>query len=555
MPANKKRKREDGSAGPAGKRYKYLYGKYAADYRGKAIARVGGRGTDGSIAYWGADFKNANAEQRRRRQLMRYAGKGDYRTALKWGSRGLGALAGGALGYSSGGAAGARAGAGTGYDLGAGFSKWAGWGDYTGAQSGLVKNDIMLPPNQRQASVNAGRDGGIVEFAHTEFIQNVSVTATGAGSTPFNIQSFSLNPGDEGTFPFMSQLASNFTLYDLEGLIFQFKPTSGETGGTGSNSLGKVVMCTDYDPDALPFTNSQAMENYQGASSCKPSCGMLHGVETAPAARFSNQLYIRTGHSAPGPSSSGKDKVQTDLGLFQVATEGISVGAAGTFIVGELWVTYKVRLTRPGLAATQAAVGTNMDSFTVIPNNAVSLYDSKAIVDLPPVPNVAADIGILYAASSNNLGMELLGVDRGAGATGLRFTWPKNVVHGLYRISISGLTTNFDATTDAPFQYASSMVGCEAGVAFGSRNLPGGAVAPNFTTVDGFPTALGRVAVTAGGQMSMYVDVAVLAPDSSQASIELHSGGGSYLTSAGVYALTISVQELPYGQRNTSRTE
>jgi len=213
--------------------------------------------------------------------------------------------------------------------------------------------------------------GGGFSLSHTEFLGNVTVSASAAGTSVFSIQNYQLNPGIEQTFPFLSQIADNFSMYEWGGLIYKYKPTSGEFGAAGSNSLGKVMMVTQYDPDAPVFTSSVAINNYNGASSCKPSSGMVHGVECAGQMRATKQLYVRTGQST-------KDKIFTDIGTFSIATEGIYSSAAGTQIIGELWVSYSIRLIQPNI---QSIIG-----------GAASGYDS-AIANA-----VATSAGVLYPA-------------------------------------------------------------------------------------------------------------------------------------------------------------
>lgn len=133
----------------------------------------------------------------------------------------------------------------------------------------------------------------------------------------------------------------------------QYKPLSGESA-TATNSLGKVMLGCNYDPSAEPFISSYSMENYAYSSSCRPSNGMHFGIETAVDQRLTNQLYIRATETPPGPSAQGmKDKMLTDLGLFQVAHEGVPL-LADPQIIGELWVAYKVKLSRPTISRTLA---------------------------------------------------------------------------------------------------------------------------------------------------------------------------------------------------------
>jgi hypothetical protein len=331
----------------AGRRYRrYGAGGPLNKYR-QWVARnqvLGGEleiGSNPSVQYFGQTYDKADQEQRWRRKFASYYGPGDYRKYL---SRGIGAAAGGALGYAQGGWAGALSGARAGYGMGRDFSIRRGWGDYDTSGNQLIGGSGP----QQQIAVNPMNNTGDIFISHTEFIGNVTATvANGPAQSGFEITQYTLNPGLFSTFPFLSQLSQNYILYEFEGLIFQYKPTSGEFGSANSNSLGKVVMATNYDPDAAPFLSSVQMENYDYANATKPSCGAEHGVETVPQQRASNMLYVRTG-------ATTKDLSFTDLGNFFIATEGIPFGSTGaaTAIIGELWVTYKIRLSRANLYGT-----------------------------------------------------------------------------------------------------------------------------------------------------------------------------------------------------------
>jgi hypothetical protein len=214
-------------------------------------------------------------------------------------------------------------------------------------------------------TVNSGRDlSGDIYLARREFLGNIFATVSvnsNSSAIPipaqsqFNIQTFNINAGLAGSFPWLSQVAKNFTFYEFEGLIFEYKPLSGEYGNLNTNALGKVVMATQYDPDAPNFGSTIQMENYDYATACKPSEHMLHGVECKKSSRSTNMLYVRT-------TASTKDEVLTDLGDFQIATEAIPltipVGALSSQqAIGELWVAYKVRLSRANIFSNSTSGG------------------------------------------------------------------------------------------------------------------------------------------------------------------------------------------------------
>lgn len=286
--------------------------------------------TDAGLTRYGLTWSDATQGQKVARIKDKFYGYGDYKSDLWKNTRGyipraLGALAGGLATKSLQGAA-------RGWGVGADASKLIGWGDYGPRQDNQIIEGSPHTPMQ----VNPSEDlTGDIFFSHREFLCNVENTTAN-----FVNRSFEINPGLESTFPFLSQLAACFTLYEFQGLIFEYRPLSGEFGTTGS-PLGKVVITTNYDPDAEPFENSLEMENYDYSNSTKPSIEMLHGVETDPGQRAVNMKYIRTG-------SVARDKIFTDIGLFQVATEGIS----DTGVIGQIWVSYRIKLSRAKLHHT-----------------------------------------------------------------------------------------------------------------------------------------------------------------------------------------------------------
>lgn len=280
-------------------------------------------------------------EQEYMRKAMKYKGLGDYRETLgRYIPPGSFARAGEWLGSASG-----VPGLGSvGGWLGNKASRYLGFGDY-----GPVSTNQIVHGGggaQQQISVNQNDLSGDIVLTHTSFVSNVTAS-TGAGvtSSPFQITGYDLNPGVAETFPWLAQIAVNYELYDWCGLMFQFKPTSGEFGSSTSNALGKVIMATRYGVNqTTQFSSSIEMQNYDYANSSKPSCGMIHGIETENHKQVGgDMLLVRNGP----PTDS---RVLYDVGRFYVATEGVPMAASTTAIVGELWVTYSLKLSRAKLA-------------------------------------------------------------------------------------------------------------------------------------------------------------------------------------------------------------
>jgi len=401
-------------------RKKYPYSTYGiAHYK---------RGTTENLGRYGESYKSASAEQRAQRKSDGYYGRGKYGRGdysdwkpwlKKWVPKGSLAALGGAAGSMLGMG-------GVGSALGGMASNYLGWGDYGGSAGG---NQIMAGSVDKPITVNASDDlSGDVYISHREFIGNVQALVPSSGLSLFNINSFPINVGLAGSFPWLSQIAQNFTLYELHGLIYEYRPTSGELGSS-SNQLGKVVMATQYDPDAPIFTTSIQMENYDYANACKPSQGMCHGVETAPRQSATNMLYTRS-----GPVT--RDKIFTDVGLFQIATEGVPVsGTAGSYQnIGELWVTYRVKLSRASLVQT---IGSTIlsDYFygafssTMCDNTTTSMASSAQLTtyyDLPLANTYFAE------KKTNNIGITATS----ATTSTVTLTWPSNINSGAFRITV-----------------------------------------------------------------------------------------------------------------------
>lgn len=443
-------------------------------------------GSNWSKAMYGESWKEATDFQKNARRAMRYYGAGDYSSFMKKlvpdGSFSyLGRTLGGMTGIPGMNAVGSWA--------GNKVSRFVGFGDY-----GSSANQIMGGANKGQISVNESDLTGDVYITQTEFIQNISCSATGAGASAFQSVAFPINPGLSTTFPFLSQIAQNYTLYDFEGLIFKFNPTSGENNAT-SNSLGKVIMAVNYDPNASDFVNSIQMENYDYANAAKPSQTILHGVETANHQQFSNMNYIRTG-------ATSRDKIFTDLGTLFVATEGVPFAAAGTQILGELWVTYRIKLSRANLYG--ALLGSNISQDYISGGWPTSVFSA--------VPKSTNQIGCTVTNPASNT---------------IRLTFPRNISLGSYMIVLQCVA----GATKYTLQALNS-----ASVTNGAYWFPG--ITLPQTGPTGAIGPLSPLGTTNNDSLVFCTWVTIQAPGSLQFSIDFF--GTTPLTNSTTYRLFVS---------------
>ena len=336
-------------------------------------------------------------------------------------------------------------------DLGDGGDEMDGMGDYGPVNSNAIVTGV--PGNaagivSHSAEVSNMDGSGDITLSHKEFVQNVVIQCIQAGQaqSTFTNQAFPLNPGLQATFPFLSQIAQNFTLYSMQGIMFQYKPTSGEMG-VNSQQLGKVIMATDYDPLAVPFINSVQMENYQFSNSAKPSIGQIHGIECKPSESLLDMKYVRTG-------TTTRDKALTDIGLFQLATEGIpfplSAKVGDTLVIGELWATYTIKVSRANLYSSLLAY--NVFTYQQRCNVQAAPTDTRYLSSPGTQPKPMALTSIF--APSNNYGVTF-NIYQAAQdnqqtvivplTSTIVLTWPQNTILGTFMIEVD---CHFTQTTD-----------------------------------------------------------------------------------------------------------
>lgn len=219
-----------------------------------------------------------------------------------------------------------------------------GSGDYTVRSNNLITSSGSMVP--QFLGYNRA-----IQICHKEYIMDVD------SSTNFVNNTFSINPGISETFPWLSVIAANFQQYRIRGMVYYFKSTSANALNSTNTALGTMIMSTQYDSQATPFTSKVQMENYEFCTSCKPSEDMMHPIECARGDTPIVELYVRTG-SIP----DNADIRLYDLGVFQLA----SVGSQATANVGELWVSYCIDLLKPALVGGQFGAD-NLTSHYQIP--------------------------------------------------------------------------------------------------------------------------------------------------------------------------------------------
>lgn len=261
--------------------------------------------------------------------------------------------------YQAGGGAGLKRYAGS---LASGLARRAikavtGYGAYRGVGRGGMSG------TQAPSIRNGSLDGGSIVISHKEYLGDVYSSST-VGA--FNIYTYRINPGDPNTFPWLSQCAKNFQQYRVEGMGFHFKSMSGDSLTNANTALGSVMMCTQYDATQTPPNSKSEMENMEYAQSIKPSQSITHFVECAKNQSPLTELFVNE-----NPQNQNGDKRFYDFAQFSIGTIGMQAASVN---LGELWVSYQIRLFKPQL---WEALGRDVECFNFGCNSTGGVSNSQ----------------------------------------------------------------------------------------------------------------------------------------------------------------------------------
>jgi len=221
------------------------------------------------------------------------------------------------------------------YGSGRGF--YSGRGSY----EQTISNQLVAGTNVRPATLSSsGDETGEIIISKREYLTDMFST----GSTAFYLESFGVNPGLPGVFPFLSQIATNYTTYEFIQLIFEYVPVVSQASTTGA--MGTIILACNGNAAAGPFASKVEMNEYDGAISGRVCDHLVLGIECDPRKLgLQPTLYVRA-----GSVQTGQDIKTYDLGLFQIGLSGVSPAAFPTGTqLGEIWVHYRLKLRKPRL--------------------------------------------------------------------------------------------------------------------------------------------------------------------------------------------------------------
>jgi hypothetical protein len=274
-------------------------------------------------------------------------------------------------------------------------------------------NNSTMPP-----SFGLGVEEEAVVITKREYVTDVF------SSINFVNRQLPISPSSTSLFPWLSGIAKQFEQYRFLGLAFEFKSTSADALNSTNTALGTIGLVTQYDATEPTFYNKQQFEAYQGAQVTKPSESILHLVECAPGTTVLNKLYVQN------DSNANEDPRFQQLGVLNLMTRGMQVDNAN---IGELWVTYHIRLSKPKLNM----FGTNTPSMSYWPqvvSSSTNPYGAGTTTGIGSLKATMSNLGVLTFSKDNPNGNYLVvTVWKGTGATTETFVTPTITGGGTFK--------------------------------------------------------------------------------------------------------------------------
>jgi len=247
-----------------------------------------------------------------------------------------------------------------------------------GAGQSPIGARSIVGPGQRGISNVSGQNTQIPleqSFAGSESLGRFN------GSASFTETQFPINPGQAGTFPWLSQEAKLWEKYEFDSLAFEFRTTINEFS---ANALGRVILGVDFDAaDPPPSTRSQA-EISRPVTAQAPYFNQKLTLRKVDMCDTVKRHYVR-----PGNLPGGADIKMYDVGNLNFGTDG-NVNANE---VGELWVHYTGKFFVQVLESAITAPNNNQVAlFSSTGNEAVTTTVPKTLALATPVANGIAAV-------------------------------------------------------------------------------------------------------------------------------------------------------------------
>lgn len=209
---------------------------------------------------------------------------------------------------------------------------YGGQGDYT-------DNALIAGGRDSQAVHAANDETDAIVISDCEYVKDIFAPVIASGSSSFASQTVPCNPGLQAFAPSISQLAINFTEYEILQLVYELRPVISESN-VNNGLTGIAMMVYNYNPNDDPYDNKEDVMQAHGSVSGKITDMLRCGVECDPTKTNRTKFFIRG-----GPVPYGRDNDEYDMGVLTIATNNIPAAFSNQQLY-EMWCSYTIRLRK-----------------------------------------------------------------------------------------------------------------------------------------------------------------------------------------------------------------
>jgi hypothetical protein len=275
------------------------------------------------------------------------------------------------------------------------------------------------PAVNRPPAFGTESKGSDIIISHSEFITDVQ------SSIAFSTTQYLNNPGNPALMPWFAQLSQYYEEFEFLGLIYCYRPTSATAVGTTNAAMGVVILATEYDAYDAGYTTKRQMEAAEFSSSAVPYQAFMHPVECDP-----QKMVLRANYVAPGVSNISQLPGDTRFYIPSVTTIATVGQQTAGQTIGELWVTYHIRLSKPILEVTNNLLQSQRTSYSLAPSNASNVLLRNVATGSTPFLITISGVGAaarLQVAANGVAGTFFFNVNHTAiGATAASWAAPAN---------------------------------------------------------------------------------------------------------------------------------
>ena len=210
-----------------------------------------------------------------------------------------------------------------------------------------------------------------------ELVTHSELIGTINGSTDFQVNTFTVQPGLAEVFPWLSKQAVLFQQWRVRSMTFQLLTR------TGTTTTGSVIMAADYDASQPPPTTEEQVTAYQGAIEDSPWKGMEMKIDPSAVHSTGPRKFVRDA-IVPG-----------DINNYDGCNVFVcTLGMADVSAVSKLWVHYTIELHVPQIAPTSVTSNCLWSAVRNRSDTRVSLLPAGVPTPLTGLLPVANSYGI-----------------------------------------------------------------------------------------------------------------------------------------------------------------